>query len=298
MPDFDDFDFDRDETRRREREVNEADLPLEDVPTDPRRGSPLPFGWIAVALVAALGGILFVLRPGSLSKPAEKPADLAPRPPSPPAASAVTPPEPAVDLPTLAESDAFVRDLAKNLSTHPQLATWLAPQGLIRTLTVSVQNVAEGRSPAPFLRFLVPSPRFGAIQKAGRLVADPKSYAAYDDFADGIAALDAAECARVHDLLLPLFGAAYAELGYPSADFPKALARAFDTLRETPVPDGEIALRKGRVFLEFADPRLEALNFAQKQLIRMGPRNLRLILDKVGEIAAALERPAIAPSPT
>ena len=307
MADFDDFDLDREkkaprETAERERDVelehdtdaDEGDLPFGGLAPELRRSGSPPIGWIALALVAALAGVLFVLRPGSLFRPAEKPAAESHTPPSPPPTIATPPTEPAVELPPLDESDAFVREQAQNLSTHPQLAHWLAAAGLVRTLTVSIQNVAEGRSPAPFLRFLVPSPRFGAVQKAGRLVADPASYAVYDSVADGIAALDAAECARVFRLLLPLFGAAYAELGYPGTDFRKALGRAFDTVRETPVPD-EILLQKGAVFLEFSDPRLESLNFAQKQMLRMGPRNLGLVKGKVGEVAAALEPPAIPP---
>jgi hypothetical protein len=304
MADFDDFDLDREkkaarETAERERDVelehdtdaDEGDVPFGGLPPELRRPGSPPIGWIALALVAALAGVLFFLRPGRLFRPAETPVADSRTAPSPPPAIATPSPEPAIELPPLDESDAFVREQAQNISTQPQLAHWLAAAGLVRTLTVSVQNVAEGRSPAPFLRFLVPSPRFGAVQKGGRLVADSASYAVYDGFADGIAALDTAECARVYRLLLPLFGAAYAELGYPAADFRKALGRAFDTVRETPVPD-EILLQKGAVFLLFADPQLESLNFAQKQLLRLGPRNLRLVKGKLGEVAAALEPPA------
>ena len=176
-----------------------------------------------------------------------------------------------MSLPTLAESDAFVRDAAKGLSTHPQLGAWLAARGLVRTLTVSVQNIGEGRSPALFLPFLTPTVRFQAVQKGSLLVADPKSYAAYDDFADGVAALDAAECARVYGILAPLFAAAYADLGYPGPDFPKAVARAVAVLAATPVADTEVALRRGPSFFEFADPKLEGLSLAQKHLLRMGP---------------------------
>lgn len=294
MADLDDFDLDPEARRREgepgpEREGDDTDLSFGD--TTPRRGGSLLIVWMAVALVAALAGVLFVLRPAALFRSAEKPAVATPPTPLPPVPSVSASEEPAVPLPPLAESDAFVREQAKGLSSDAQLARWLAAPGLIRTLTVSIQNVAEGRSPAPFLQFVVASPRFAVVEKGGRLTADPKSYAAYDAFADGIAALDAAECTRVYGLLQPLFGAAYAELGYPAGDFPKTLKRAFDALRETPVPDGDVELRKGRVFYEFVDPRLEGLSFAQKQLIRMGPRNLRLIQGKAGEIAAALLSP-------
>jgi hypothetical protein len=239
-----------------------------------------------VALVGAIAAVVFILmRPGpkaTTTLPPAVPESLASAPP---------PREPPVSLPPLADSDAFVRDAAKGLSTHPQLGAWLAARGLVRTLTVSLQNIGEGRSPALFLPFLTPTVRFQSVQKAGQLVADPKSYAAYDDFASGVAALDATECARVYKILAPLFAAAYADLGYPGPDFPQAVARAVGVLAATPVTDAEVVLRRGPSFLEFADPKLEGLSLAQKHLLRMGPRNARLIQKKAAEIAQALGLP-------
>jgi hypothetical protein len=153
---------------------------------------------------------------------------------------------------------------------------------------VVVQNVAEGRSPARFLSFLTPAVRFQAVDRAGALLADPRSFAAYDDFASAVASLDATECARVYGVVAPLVGAAYAELGYPASDFPKALGRAISLLTSTPVPKGDLALRRGAVFLEFADPRLESLPLAQKHLLRMGPANARKVQAKAAELAQTL----------
>ena len=256
-------------------------------PDDHRRDPALPWGMVltGVALVGAIGAVLFILmRPGpkpTAPPPSTAPASLASAPPS----------EPPGSLPPLGDSDPFVRDAAKGLSGHPQLGAWLAQRGLIRTLTVTLQNIGEGRSPALFLPFLTPTVRFQAVQKAGHLVADPKSYRAYDDFADAVAALDAAECARLYKLLAPLFAAAYADLGYPGPDFPKAVARAVAVLGTTPVSDVEVVLRRGPVFLEFSDPKLEGLSLAQKHLLRMGARNARLIQKKAAEIAQALGLP-------
>jgi Protein of unknown function (DUF3014) len=255
-------------------------------PGDQRRDPALPWGMIltGLALVGAIGAVVFILmRPGpkaTVSPPATSTSPASPAPSEPP-----------VSLPALADSDAFVRDAAKGLSTHPQLGAWLAARGLVRTLTVSLQNIGEGRSPALFLPFLTPTMRFQAVQKGSILVADPKSYAAYDDFADGVAALDAAECARVYKVLAPLFAAAYADLGYPGPEFPKAVARAVAVLGATPVPDSDVALRRGPAFLLFADPKLEGLSLAQKHLLRMGPRNARLIQKKAAEVAQALGLP-------
>jgi hypothetical protein len=42
------------------------------------------------------------------------------------------------------------------------------------------------------------------------------------------------------------------------------------------------------VYYQFADPRLEALPGAQKQLVRMGPENTRLIKNKLRSLLDAL----------
>ena len=47
----------------------------------------------------------------------------------------------------------------------------------------------------------------------------------------------------------------------------------------------------------YADPKLEAMPAAQKQLLRMGPENARAVQAKLREIALALGIPPRAPAP-
>jgi hypothetical protein len=56
----------------------------------------------------------------------------------------------------------------------------------------------------------------------------------------------------------------------------------------------EAALAPHATVLRYADPALEALTPAQKQLLRTGPRNVRLVQAKLRELQAAL---AAAPPP-
>jgi hypothetical protein len=280
VADLDDFDIDGDD-RALDRDPAPDEAPPPVAPPRP----PWVLVLAAAAVIVSIGAAAYLLWP--------KPGTAPPTPSPPPAASAVATPvpsEPPIDLPSLEESDPLVRDLARGLSSHAQLGAWLAQRGLVRVLTVSAQNVAEGRSPAPFVRFLTPQTSYGAVTRGSRLVPDPKSHAGYDDVADGIGSIDAAEAARVYRVLRPLFGAAYAELGYAPGDFDRALERALGVIASTPLPEGEVELRKGRVFLEYADPRLEALPLAQKQVLRMGPRNAAIVKAKAAEVAAALGR--------
>jgi hypothetical protein len=53
-----------------------------------------------------------------------------------------------------------------------------------------------------------------------------------------------------------------------------------------------VRVRPAPVLYQFTDPRLERLSGAQKQLLRMGPRNVRIVQDKLREVARALRIPA------
>ena len=62
-----------------------------------------------------------------------------------------------------------------------------------------------------------------------------------------------------------------------------------------PVVDGSVEVKPGRGALyEFADEKLEKQGPIAKHLLRMGPRNTKLIQAKARELAQALELPATA----
>jgi hypothetical protein len=56
------------------------------------------------------------------------------------------------------------------------------------------------------------------------------------------------------------------------------------------LPD-DVQVRAGKVTYEFADPAIEGLPKAQRQLLRMGPRNVRIVQAKVREVARYLGIP-------
>ena len=194
-----------------------------------------------------------------------------------------------IELPPLGESDALVRLLVGRLSTHPAVAAWLATDGLIRNATVAVQNVAAGETPARHLRRIAPQGAFAVRARglATRFV-DPRSYQRYNWIADAVASIDTEGSARLYSTLRPRVEEAYAELGSPDTRFDATLERAIVVLLETPVVEGDVRLVTRGALYAYADPRLEDLSPAQKQLVRTGPRNTRLMQAKLREIALAL----------
>jgi hypothetical protein len=190
-------------------------------------------------------------------------------------------------VPGLDESDEFVRALVRQLSSHPALVSWLASEQLVRACTVVVDKVAIGSSPARELRAVGPTSPFLVSGAPGALHIDPKSYSRYDTFANVIDSIDTEGAARAYRRLRPLFQRAFDELGYTNITFDDRLALALGRLIDTPVPEGEVALLGTSVMFQFADPDLEELAPAQKHLLRMGPRNMRLVQHKIREFARA-----------
>jgi hypothetical protein len=285
MPDdLDDFDL---EPTRRLAE-GETVLPYRPDPGKKPSGLffPATLALVAVIAVALLAVVFFVFRHPSKPKAEPSPAPLAAAPASP-----VAPPSasPAVPLPTLDESDSFVRQIAAALSTNPEVARWLARTALVRTLTVVVVNIAAGETPRPHLDFLAPKQRFRASRRPARvLVPDPAGFAGYDLFGDAIASVDATGAASAYRTTAPLFDVACVELGHPEGGFRAALDKAIRDLLAVPVLREDTELVPHAVGFRYADAKLEALTPAQKQFLRLGPRNVRLVQGKLKELAAAL----------
>lgn len=195
-------------------------------------------------------------------------------------------------LPPLDQTDSLVRDLVKQITSHPRVA-WLATNGLIRNFVVVISMVAEGRTPAGQLRVLRPAAGFHVVERGGDLYLDPRSYERYDGLAAAAASIDPAGAARLYATLKPRVEEAYRDLGVPDTPFDRTLERAIVLLLETPtVEDPVRAEPQGGVGYGFAAPDFEALPAAQKQLLRMGPRNVRAIQSSLRAIALALGIPA------
>jgi hypothetical protein len=246
-------------------------------------------GALAAVLVAAF---IFLRKPVEVGSPAGEAAapaaaDVGSAPPR-----ALGPEVPARELPPLDEMDPVVREMLRGLSARPELAAWLATDDLVRGLAVSIDTVANGGTPSGQLRRLAPERPFAVRPRGEGLVIDPAAYARFDGLADTVASMDAEAVARAYATLRPRLQEAYQELGYPDGDIDRAVERAIGRLLSTPVVEREVAVQQAPVLYQFSDPALERLSPAQKQLLRMGPRNVRLIQTKLRELSRALGAPS------
>jgi len=240
-----------------------------------------------ILLLAVAAGIYYLISHNAEKPVEDKPLQVS----SPPAtgSTAATPSLEALNLPSLEldKSDEILRRLIQDISSHPGLSAWMKKGDIVRKFVAAVDNVANGLSPKSQVDFFAPKGEFRAVKREGGLVIVQASYDRYSPVADVFISLDAKGSARLYNALKPIFRQAYAELGYPDADFHDTLTQAVVEMLSTPVVEGRILLEKKVASYAYLDETLEGLSQAQKQFLRMGPDNVQIIQTKLRELAVA-----------
>lgn len=229
---------------------------------------------LAVVVVVALrfGPQWFGERePGPVATPAPASVESAPPPepaPRPPPTPASTPP---VALPELNASDPFVREQVQDLGL-PQ--RWLDREDLVRRLAVVIDNAARGQYPRRQLGFMAPTGKFRVVQRGDRLFADPQNYARYDGYLDLLEGIEPSVLVGTIARFEPLISAALQELGNQQT-VDEQVDLAIGSIMDLPALPDEVELVQPKVLYEYADAELESLSPLQKQVLRMGPANIR-----------------------
>jgi len=247
--------------------------------TELRRTSRAP--WIILLGVVIAGGgalWLWLRRPTPRAPSSAQPAaEAVPAVPSAPPAALASP--------------ASARSLLASISQHLLYRRALMEDDFMRRCAVVTDNLAEGVSPRAQLGFLAPAAPFTVAERGGRSVIATASYQRYDGFGDAIASVDAQALAAAYRGVHPVLEAAYRALGYPGASLDEVAAKALRRVGASPVMEGEVAVERQAATYVFADPRLESKGAVEKHLLRMGPRNTRLVQGKAREIMQALGFP-------
>lgn len=259
-----------------------------------------PFLIGAVALAAAIIlGLSFYWRMGSEEPapvPQPAPEISAPEPlpepdmdimaETPPSPVMELPQEPEFVLPSLNESDPFIRE---RLIDSALPTVWLEREELVRRFAVVVENAGRGEIPRRQLSFMAPEGKYPVRTEGDRFFVDPAGYERYDRYVVMLESVPAADLAGMLSDGYPLFDEALAELGTRESLLPQLLT-AIDQVLAVPVLEGEVELVQPKVFYEYADPTLEALSPLQKQVLRMGPDNVVRLKNYLTELRQVLLR--------
>ena len=251
---------------------------------EPERGSWLRWVVIGLAGVVAGGLLTFWWMSRAQPTPAAAPSATAPEAA---AGAAGRPAREVLNLPSLNDSDTFIRDLVSALSSHPTLARLLATPALVRATVTGVIQIGDGRTPVDWLKVLRPASRLQIIGTTAGPVA-PASYARWNQAAAAVASVSPADAAQLYVNVKPLVDEAYIELGQPDGDFDRAILRAVQMLAATPNPAVPPQLVRRPGYFDYEDPALRALKPVQKQLLLLGPENRRPLLAWLDQFVQAL----------
>ncbi|HNK20068.1 MAG TPA: DUF3014 domain-containing protein, partial [Piscinibacter sp.] len=213
-----------------------------------------------------------------------------------PAASAPT------SLPALAEADAVVGEALAQLVGRSGVMTFLAADGFIPRVVVTVDNLAR---PMAASRLWPVQPTPGKLQRLavgdGELIG-PDNGKRYEPFVAFVASVEPSRAAALYRRFYPLFQQAYADLGYPKGHFNDRLVEVVDHLMAAPEPaqppavklvevKGEVPSTRPWVRYEYADEKLESLSAGQKIMVRVGLTNERRLKGWLAGFRRAIATP-------
>jgi len=250
---------------------------------------PVSIGAGVLLVVAGLG--YYWMRDDA---PALEPTEVVTPPPAPVATTTApppvetAPPEPALPLPPLDESDSDVVGGLTELFGQDAVKRFLVPERVVRNIVVTIDNLPRSQM-ALNQRPVQPTPgEFVTSGADDTLVLAPDNYARYQPFVALVRGTDAKTLVSLYRGLQPLFQQSYEELGNPNKSFNDRLVEVIEHLLATPNVRDEIKLVQPSVLYRYGDERLESLSSGQKLLIRMGPENAAAIKAKLRELQAEI----------
>lgn len=211
----------------------------------------------------------------------------------------LTEPEP---LPSLPESDELVLQSLSDLLGEASVMQFLLDEELISRFVASMDALTSRQVPGQIMavRGLAGELEVSADEQPDQLILNaegdpipqfilnPDNYQRYAGQVEMFEAADTEELLALYQNLAPLFGQAWADLGYPEESFEERLVEVIDSLLATPDVKTPVRLIKPEAFYLFADPALESLPAGQKVLLRMGPENAGRVKAKLSEIRSIL----------
>ena len=189
-------------------------------------------------------------------------------------------PEPIVELeaplPALDESDPDVKQRLLALDWRAGLGGLFVTDDALRNFAVQIDNIAQGQLAASH-PLLQPLEQSFSVADEDNMQLDDSSFARYQPYIQLLESVPPQQLVQLFNYYEPLLQQAYAEQGYPDELFKNKLIAAIDQLLATPEVEYPLALKRPSVVYIYADPAIEQLPAAQKQMIRLGPDNQKRV---------------------
>ncbi len=253
-------------------------------------------GLIVVLLLVISGGVVLLT---GIWPSEEKPAPVITAPPPEPLSAPVVaeieesipqppPPPPAPveePLPRLEESDDAVRDALGDIPLGTAGQQYLMPGNIIERSASLIYLMAQGDVPYKLLPVSRPKAAFPISDDGTQVVTDPAGFERYAALTQWLESLELEPLLSSLEWFIPLFREAWSYYGEDRTAFDMAVVMTLDLVIATPEVDLSEArlIRKEAVWI-FEDPAIEGLAPMQKQVLRMGPENAKILKAKAAQM--------------
>jgi hypothetical protein len=202
--------------------------------------------------------------------------------------------EPLPVLPSLDESDAWIQQKLPTYTWRKELLKLVINQDMIRRFVVFTDNFSQGNVAYEHSPLIEPSTKFLASEVKNGASSDWKwdesSTRRFTLYVDLLRSFDSETLVQWYFEMKPLIDQAYAELGYPDDNFTDVLHHAITKVLDMEIPKDSLDLVRPSVMFRYKDAEVEALDDADKLLLRLGKENLLVIKSVLLEINERLAR--------
>ena len=209
-------------------------------------------------------------------------------------------PEPVVEiepepvLPNLDESDAWIQEKLPTYTWRKELLKLVINQDMIRRFVVFTDNFAQGNLAYEHSPLIQPTTKFLAneikIGASSDWKWDESATRRFTLYVDLLRSFDSETLVQWYFEMKPLIDQAYSELGYPDENFTEVLHDAITKVLDMEIPKDSLDLVRPSVMFRYKDAEVEALDDADKLLLRLGKENLLVIKSVLLEINERLAR--------
>jgi hypothetical protein len=195
-------------------------------------------------------------------------------------------------LPSLDNSDQFVRKRVSLMSNKENLQSWLAADDLLRRSASYLDGLARGVILTKIFPLNTPQGKFVTHRDSEGIWLNAGNYERYNSSILVLASMDMKLMAQMFHFSRPLIERAFSELGYQPRQMDGIILTALDQILSAPIIVEPIRLTSESVAYKFADSELESLSPLQKQLVRSGPENTQRIQEQALLLKNALLNPS------
>ena len=188
---------------------------------------------------------------------------------------------------TLEQIDDFLnQQLDQYVATSQLKLIW--QDDYLRRAVVYIDNLAQGKVVNNHNVFKPLTQPFQVKEQAGKLVQDPLSYKRYDAVVTLFEQLPNAWIISTYSQLSPNIEEIYQEIAPPNTRFQTRINQLIDALLTLPDVPTTAELTSDSVVYTYKQAEYEKLTPAQKQLLRLGPTNIKRLQQKFAQLQSDL----------